>query len=99
MVAGRALRIPEETPLRGAGAVCGDADRVAPSPRPAPPEGGEGMTVIAEAKEGHTAESSYAWIRLAASVALSTLGGVGMWSVVVVLPVVQAEFGTARAGA
>jgi MFS family permease len=46
-----------------------------------------------------TAESSYAWIRLAASVALSTLGGVGMWSVVVVLPVVQAEFGTARAGA
>ena len=45
------------------------------------------------------AESSYAWGRLAAALALSTLGGVGMWSVVVVLPTVQAEFGVARADA
>jgi len=30
---------------------------------------------------------------------LSTLGGVGMWSVVVVLPAVQAEFGVARGSA
>ena len=30
---------------------------------------------------------------------LSTIGGVGMWSVVVVLPTVQAEFGVDRAGA
>ena len=44
-------------------------------------------------------ESSYAWWRLAAALALSTLGGVGMWSVVVVLPTVQAEFGVARADA
>ena len=44
-------------------------------------------------------ESSYAWGRLVAALALSTLGGVGMWSVVVVLPTVQAEFGVARADA
>ena len=30
---------------------------------------------------------------------IATIGGVGMWSVVVVLPSVQAEFGVARGGA
>jgi len=44
-------------------------------------------------------ESTYAWVRLTASLILSTIGGVGMWSVVVALPAVQAEFGAARAGA
>ncbi|TMH64077.1 MAG: MFS transporter [Betaproteobacteria bacterium] len=44
-------------------------------------------------------ESSYAWMRLAVSLALSTIGGVGMWSVVVALPAVQSEFGVARADA
>ena len=31
-------------------------------------------------------ESRYAWARLMAALLLSTLGGVGMWSVVVALP-------------
>jgi len=44
-------------------------------------------------------DSRYAWWRLAAAVTLSTLGGVGLWSIVVALPTVQAEFGTARSGA
>ena len=44
-------------------------------------------------------ESSKAWMRLAVSLALSTIGGVGMWSVVVALPAVQSEFGVARADA
>ena len=44
-------------------------------------------------------ESTDAWIRLIVSLALSTIGGVGMWSVVVALPTVQAEFGVARAAA
>jgi MFS family permease len=44
-------------------------------------------------------ESRYAWVRLAASVALSSVGGVGMWSVVVALPAMQAEFGVDRASA
>jgi MFS family permease len=42
-------------------------------------------------------ESSYAWLRLTASVALSAIGGVGMWSVVVALPAMQADFGVDRA--
>jgi len=40
-----------------------------------------------------------AWIRLAASIAFATLGGAGMWAVVVVLPSIQAEFGIDRAQA
>jgi MFS family permease len=44
-------------------------------------------------------DSPYAWFRLIISMLLSTIGGVGMWSVVVALPAVQAEFGAARAGA
>ena len=38
-------------------------------------------------------------MRLFVSLALSTIGGVGMWSVVVALPTVQTEFGVARADA
>jgi MFS family permease len=44
-------------------------------------------------------DSPYAWWRLAVSVMLSTVGGVGMWSVVVVLPSMQADFGVDRAAA
>jgi len=44
-------------------------------------------------------ESLYAWLRLAASLALMTVSGVGMYAVAVVLPAVQAEFGTARSAA
>jgi len=42
-------------------------------------------------------DSRYAWTRLVASVALSTVGAVGMWGVVVAFPAVQAEFGATRA--
>ena len=45
------------------------------------------------------AESTYAWMRLLASLAVSSIGGVGMWSVAVVLPAVQAEFGIGRSAA
>jgi MFS family permease len=45
------------------------------------------------------AESSYAWLRLLASVLIGTVGSVGMWSVVVALPAVQTEFNVARADA
>ena len=40
-----------------------------------------------------------AWMRLGAALLIGTLGGVGMWSVVVVLPAVQAEFGVDRGAA
>jgi MFS family permease len=44
-------------------------------------------------------DSALAWWRLAASLALSTMGGIGLWSVVVSLPAIQAEFGVDRGGA
>ena len=40
-----------------------------------------------------------AWRRLAVAVLLGTVGSVGMWSVPVALPAVQADFGVARADA
>jgi len=45
------------------------------------------------------AESLYAWLRLAAALAVGSIGTVGMWSVPVALPAVQADFGVARADA
>jgi MFS family permease len=47
----------------------------------------------------HEIDSRYAWFRLGISILLSAVGGVGMWSVVVALPAVQAEFSVARGGA
>lgn len=44
-------------------------------------------------------DSSYAWLRLAVALLVGTAACVGTWSVVVVLPSVQTEFGTLRAGA
>ncbi len=44
-------------------------------------------------------DSATAWRRLAVALMLSTLGGIGLWSTVVVLPSIQAEFGVGRGGA
>lgn len=44
-------------------------------------------------------ESAYAWARLSAALVIASIGGVGMWSVIVALPAVQAEFGVARSAA
>ena len=44
-------------------------------------------------------DSRYSWLRLALSLLVSLIGNVGMWAIIVVLPAVQAEFGTDRAGA
>jgi len=55
--------------------------------------------VTTNIQAGHPAseiDSNYAWIRLAVVLVLGTIGGVGMWSFVVALPAVQADFGIAR---
>jgi len=57
------------------------------------------MTTTADSAASYGVESPYAWRRLAAGLLLSTMGGVGMWSVVVALPAMQAEFGVDRAAA
>lgn len=44
-------------------------------------------------------DSTYSWFRLSIALLIGTTGSVGMWTVVVVLPTVQAEFGTPRADA
>ncbi len=46
-----------------------------------------------------TVDSAYAWARLMVSMLIMTIGGVGMYSVAVVLPVLQRDFGVARADA
>jgi MFS family permease len=42
-------------------------------------------------------DSRYSWARLAVTLAIATIGNVGMWSVIVIMPAVQAEFGVSRA--
>ena len=49
-----------------------------------------------ESVRPETPESAYAWFRLGISLLLGTVGSIGMWSIVVVLPTVQAAFGVAR---
>jgi len=44
-------------------------------------------------------DSRQAWIRLGLALLIGSVGSVGMWSVVVVLPVVQAEYETSRGAA
>lgn len=44
-------------------------------------------------------DSAYSWTRLAISMIVATVGSVGMWAIILVLPKVQAEFGVDRAGA
>jgi MFS family permease len=56
-------------------------------------------TAKAGAAALRTPDSPYAWMRLAAAVAISAIGGVGMWSFVVALPAVQSEFAVDRADA
>jgi MFS family permease len=47
----------------------------------------------------HDLDSAYAWRRLLTSLALATIGGIGIWSAVVVLPAIESEFGLDRGGA
>ena len=54
------------------------------------------MDAAANAKARADIDGRYAWTRLLVSVLIATIGSVGMWSVIVVLPAVQAEFGVDR---
>ncbi len=44
-------------------------------------------------------DSREAWLRLVLALAIGSIGSVGMWSVVVVLPIAQAEFSATRGAA
>lgn len=43
-------------------------------------------------------DSAYSWRRLFISMLISTIGSVGMWAIILVMPKVQAEFGVDRGG-
>ena len=53
-------------------------------------------THASAASAAHDIDSAYAWRRLWIALALGTVGSIGMWSFVVALPAVQADFGIAR---
>lgn len=57
------------------------------------------LNTTPSAAAGSVIDGRYAWTRLALSVFLGTIGSVGMWAIVVVLPFVQADFGIDRAQA
>src|SRR6056297_1718547 len=44
-------------------------------------------------------DSPYSWLRLAITLVLGTIGSIGMWVAVVVLPAAQMEFDVDRGGA
>ncbi|GFE50859.1 hypothetical protein So717_26120 [Roseobacter cerasinus] len=44
-------------------------------------------------------DSSYSWIRQLLTLAIAVVVNVGMWSIIVIMPAVQAEFGVDRAEA
>ena len=48
---------------------------------------------------GAPADTRYALFRLAVTLVLATIGSIGLWSYVIVMPAVQAEFGVDRATA
>ncbi len=47
---------------------------------------------------GHL-DGRYSWLRLGVTLAIATIGNVGMWAIVVIMPAVQAEFAIPRAEA
>ncbi len=49
--------------------------------------------------DARTIDSQYSWLRLAITLVIATVGNVGMWAIIVIMPAVQAEFGIDRAEA
>lgn len=44
-------------------------------------------------------DSRYSWGRLGVTLLIATIGNVGMWSIIIIMPAIQTEFGIDRAGA
>ncbi|MBK0393649.1 MFS transporter [Ramlibacter algicola] len=58
-----------------------------------------GLLLRAGPAPASAVESPYAWLRLVLSLLLMTIGGAGMYSVTVMLPAIQRDFGVARGDA
>ena len=57
------------------------------------------MALPGQGDPGAVFDSRYSWVRLLITLAISTVGNVGMWAIIVVMPAVQAEFGVERGAA
>ena len=57
------------------------------------------MVAIDPANSQSPIDGRYAYVRMVLSLLLSTIGGIGLWSVVVVIPVIENEFGVDRGSA
>ena len=57
------------------------------------------MSSTSQRQDGAAVDSGYAVFRLVVTVVLATIGSIGLWSYVIVMPAVQAEFGVDRATA
>lgn len=55
--------------------------------------------VSKEKNQSDKLDSTYAWCRLAASLAIGTVGGIGMWSSVILIPEIQEHFSVDRSDA
>jgi MFS family permease len=55
--------------------------------------------IHSDTRPADAVESPQAWLRLVVALAFATIGGVGVWSFIVSLPAVQADFGVVRADA
>jgi MFS family permease len=66
--------------------------------RAAPSEEVAAVHAPAKSPDSHafTPDSAQAWVRLVVALLIASIGAVGMWSLVVVMPTVQTEFSTTR---
>ncbi len=60
------------------------------------------MSLISNSNQNHkgiTLDGDESWVRLVFALAISTFGGIGLWSAVVVMPTIELEFGIDRSDA
>src|SRR5262245_9991044 len=91
------LRIPADLFVRGDRAFAYHSPGNLPAARDA--SNCSSPIVLTSTVTSRDIESPYAWARLCASLVLMTIGGSGIYTISVVLPRIQAEFGVTRADA
>ena len=65
-------------------------------PRPSRPEPERDAASRTTSESADVLDSRYSWFRLAITLAIATVGNVGIWAIIVIMPAVQEEFGTGR---
>lgn len=68
----------------------------APPARRSRPERARGAATREACETADVLDSRYSWLRLAITLVIATVGNVGIWAIIVIMPAVQEEFGTGR---